>query len=77
MKLTKLFLITFLSVSCSTGFESDRIQSTYDLKADIDLFLSTTDSGVEVQVLKRLKKQNASHKAIKTILRQQPKPAEK
>ncbi len=77
MKLTKLFLITFLSVSCSTGFETDRTPSTYDLKADIDLFLSTTDSDVEAQVLKRLKKKKVSHEAIKTILRQQPKPAEK
>ena len=75
MKLTKIFLILFLSVSCSTGVESDRIQAAYDLKTDIDLFLSTTDTDVEVQVLNRLKKQKVSHEAIKTILRQQPKPA--
>ena len=77
MKLKILFLTTILSVSCSTGFETDGTQSIYDLKADIDIFLSTTDSDLEAQVLKRLKKKKVSHEAIKTILRQRPKPAKK
>lgn len=44
-----------------------------DLKADIDLFLNTSDPDVEVQVLKRLKGRNVSHESVKTLLRQQAK----
>ena len=74
MKLKNIFLIILFSASCSTGIESGPKQLTYDIKGDIDLFLSTNDSDVEVQVLQRLKSQKVSHKAIKTLLRQRTKP---
>ena len=74
MKLKNIFLIILFSASCSTGIKSDPKQITYDIKADIDLFLSTNDSDVEVQVLQRLKSQKVSHKVIKTILRLRTKP---
>ena len=74
MKLKNIFLIILFSASCSTGIEPGPIQTTYDIKTDIDLFLSTNDSDVEVQVLQRLKSQKVSHKAIKTLLRQRTKP---
>jgi predicted esterase len=74
MKLKNIFLIILFSASCSTGIESGPKQISYNIKADIDLFLSTNDSDVEVQVLQRLKSQKVSHKAIKTLLRQRTKP---
>ncbi len=75
MNLKNIFLIVLLITSCSTGIESSRVQDRYDIKAEIDLFLSTNDSDVEVQVLKRMKDQMVSHEAVKTVLRQQPKPS--
>ena len=69
MKLKNIFLIILFSASCSTGIEPGPIKTTYDIKADIDLFLSTNDSDVEVQVLQRLKSQKVSHKAIKNLLK--------
>ena len=74
MKLKNIFFIILFLASCSTGIESGPKQITYNIKADIDLFLSTNDSDVEVQVLQRLKSQKVSHKAIKTLLRQRTKP---
>ena len=74
MKLKSVFLIILFSASCSAGIESGLKQITYDIKTDIDLFLSTNDSDVEFQVLQRLKSQKVSHKVIKTLLRQRTKP---
>jgi poly(3-hydroxybutyrate) depolymerase len=69
MKLPILFLM--LLVSCSAGV--DRVQDSLDLKEDVDLFLSTTDSDVEVKILQRLK--SVSHESIKALLRQRKVPA--
>ncbi|MBT5472231.1 MAG: hypothetical protein HOK41_16630 [Nitrospina sp.] len=75
MKLLNVLLILLFSASCSTGIESSRTIDTYDLKADIDLFLSTNDSDKEAQILNRLKGKKVSHETVKTLLRQQVKPS--
>lgn len=71
MKLSILLMI--LLVSCSPGM--DRIQDGHDLKADVDRFLSTTDSDVEVEILQRLKSTKVSHEAVKSLIRQRRIPA--
>ena len=76
MKSLNIFFILLFSVSCSTGIESSRKQNNYDLKADVDLFLSTSDSDIEVKTLKRLKDQKVSHTAVKNLLRQRARPIE-
>jgi len=76
MKSLNIFFILLFSVSCSTGIEPSRKQNNYDLKADIDLFLSTNDSDTEVKTLKRLKDQKVSHAAVKNLLRQRTRSLE-
>ena len=66
-------LLMMLLVSCSSGI--DRIPDSHDLKADIDLFLSTTDPDVEVKILQRLKNAKVSHESVKGLLRQRINPA--
>ena len=73
MKFLNIFFILLFSVSCSTGIEPSRKQNNYDLKTDIDLFLSTNDSDIEVKTLKRLKDQKVSHAAVKNLIRQRAK----
>ena len=70
MKILKIFIILLFSFSCSTGIESSRKQNKFDLKSDIDLFLSTNDSDIEIKILNRLKDQKVSHASIKTLLTQ-------
>ena len=70
MKILKIFIILFFSFSCSTGIESSRKENKFDLKSDIDLFLSTNDSDIEIKILNRLKVQKVSHASIKTLLTQ-------
>ena len=70
MKILKIFIILLFSFSCSTGIESSRKENKFDLKSDIDLFLSTNDSDIEIKILNRLKVQKVSHASIKTLLTQ-------
>jgi len=70
MKILKIFIILLFSFSCSTGIESSRKENKFDLKSDIDLFLSTNDSDIEIKILNRLKDQKVSHASIKTLLTQ-------
>ena len=66
MNILKISLILLFAVACSAVQESAKVR--LDIKAEVDLFLSTQDLEVENQVLKRLQLGQIQHEAVKSIL---------
>ncbi|MDP6657214.1 MAG: hypothetical protein QF607_02525 [Nitrospinaceae bacterium] len=64
-----LFLVLSTTLACVTAEGPDSSTASYDIAADITLFLSTDDPSVEKQVLERLKSNEASSSTVKSILR--------
>ena len=68
MKIVWLALILSAVLSCTTVPEPETVAPSYDAVADIDLFLTTTDTKIETQVLGRLKSNNVSNSQLKPLL---------
>jgi predicted esterase len=73
MNINKIILIALFAVSCSAVQESGKVRETLDIKSEVDLFLSTQDPEVEIQVLKRLRSDQVQHETVKSILRARAK----
>ena len=69
MKNILVVFTLFTVLACTATNKKTMVASTYDSKADIDLFLSTGEESVENQVLDRLKLHNVDSVQIKQILR--------
>ena len=69
MKNILIVFTLFTVLACTATNKKTMVASTYDSKADIDLFLSTGEESVENQVLDRLKLHNVDSVQIKQILR--------
>lgn len=79
MNILKTMLLLLFVVSCSAVQEAGKVREALDLKSEVDLFLSTQDPDVEMQVLTRLKSAQVTHESVKSILhvraRKNPGPA--
>ncbi len=68
MRIIFLALILSAFVSCTTVHEPETAAPSYDVVADVELFLTTADKKVETQVLERLKSNNVSSSQLKPLL---------
>jgi len=68
MKNILIVLTLFAVLSCTSTKKQKTIDPTYNSKADIGLFLSTSDKDVENQVLDRLKLNSVDSAQIKSLL---------
>ncbi len=72
-KLIQFLSIFLFSISCTAIPESGTVREVIDINSELNLFLSTQDSNVEMQVLERLKSAKVKHESIKSTLRSRSK----
>lgn len=68
MKNICLALILSAVLACTTVQEQETTAPSYDVMAEVELFLSTKDTVVEDQVLERLKSNNVGPSLVKPLL---------
>ncbi len=68
MKTIYLALILSMVLACTTVQEAEIVAPSYDAVSDVGLFLTTTDTEIEAQVLERLKTNNVSTSQLKPLL---------
>lgn len=75
MKYAIVAVVAFLSVGCAVGLGREAVRSgPYDVKADIELYLSAENPETESKVLRQLRDNAVSHEEVKKILRERPLP---
>ena len=70
MRITLTLLILTATLACPALQERVPISEPVDVKAEIERFLATEDPAEEAKILDRLKQNDVSHDAVKSVLRQ-------